>query len=347
MDVDEAARPLIAVCLRVADLRPGVDPLTGALALSAHGAALSAADEAALERALVIAEAWSAQVLAVAAGPPVADGPLRAAAALGARVLRVAWPPAADAAHGPEPRHAESSRVQPRDAEPFGPAADYLADVAGDTRGLAAALVTAIRTVGEPTLVLCGDHSPDRGTGALPAQLAHALGAAQALGLVAMQVDPQVGAGVAPQVGAGVAPQVRARLSVLGERRLDGGRRERLRIPTPAVCSAEAAGVRLRRASLPALLAADDAAIPVLEPDLSWAPSPTGDGGVRVVAARAYRPRTRVVAPPDGATPRARLLSLTGALTAHEPPTIVGPATPAEAADALLAYLTRAGYLDD
>ena len=346
MDVDEAARPLIAVCLRVADLRPGVDPLTGALALSAHGAALSAADEAALERALAIAEAWSARVLAVAAGPPVADGPLRAAAALGARVLRVAWPPAADAAHGPEPRHAESSRVQPRHAEPFGPADDYLADVAGNTRALAAALVTAIRTVGEPTLVLCGDHSPDRGTGALPAQLAHALGAAQALGLVALQVDPQV--------GAGVASQVRARLSVLGERRLDGGRRERLRIPTPAVCSAEAAGVRLRRASLPALLAADDAAIPVLEPDLSWAPSPTltwaaraaDDGGVRVVAARAYRPRTRVVAPPDGATPRARLLALTGALTAHEPPTIVGPATPAEAADALLAYLTRAGYLD-
>ncbi|ADP82671.1 mycofactocin-associated electron transfer flavoprotein beta subunit [Pseudofrankia inefficax] len=321
--------PLVAVCLRVADLRPRVDPLTGALTQSAHGVGLSAADEAALERALTIAEAWSGRVLALAAGPPIVDGPLRAASALGAQPLRVAWPPADPAAHG-GPGHGHDIPDQ-RDPEPFGPASQYLADVAGDTRALAVALVDAIRTVGEPALVLCGDHSPDRGTGALPAQLADALGAAQALGLVDLRVEPQ-------QVG---EPRQAGERRLLGERRLDGGRRERLRIPTPAVCSAEAAGVRLRRASLPALLATGDAPIPAVEP--------AGDadlaGAVRVESVRAYRPRTRVVPPPAGATPRDRLLALTGALVAHEPPMIVGPASAAEAADALLAYLTRAGYL--
>jgi electron transfer flavoprotein beta subunit len=40
-------------------------------------------------------------------------------------------------------------------------------------------------------------------------------------------------------------------------------------------------------------------------------------------------------------------LSLTGALVAHEPPTIIGPVGASEAADALLAFLARHGYLDD
>jgi electron transfer flavoprotein beta subunit len=32
---------------------------------------------------------------------------------------------------------------------------------------------------------------------------------------------------------------------------------------------------------------------------------------------------------------------------AHEPPTIIGPVEAAEAADALLSFLARHGYLDD
>ncbi|MBL7515520.1 hypothetical protein I6A94_37845, partial [Frankia sp. CN4] len=89
MTAGSTAGPLVAVCLRVTDLRPEVDPLTGVLTQSPHGAGLSPADEAALERALTLAEAWSGRVLAVTAGPPIADGPLRAAAALGAQVVGV------------------------------------------------------------------------------------------------------------------------------------------------------------------------------------------------------------------------------------------------------------------
>jgi electron transfer flavoprotein beta subunit len=175
-----------------------------------------------------------------------------------------------------------------------------------DERPLARALAAAVRGA---DLVLCGDW----GTGALPAFLAHELGAAQALGLVALRSDGS---------------------ELVGERRLDGGRRERLRIPRPAVCSLEAAGVRLRRAPLSGLLEAHS--IRMIE------------GGALPLGVEAVlpgRPRTRVVAAPTGSA-RERLLALTGALAEHDPPAIVGPVGAAEAADALLDFLRRNGYLD-
>jgi electron transfer flavoprotein beta subunit len=126
------------------------------------------------------------------------------------------------------------------------------------------------------------------------------------------------------------------------ERRLDGGRREVLRVPSPAVCSIEAAGVRLRRAPLSAALAAESADTPVAAAGaIAHAHERIRlrhDGG------RPYRPRTRVVAPPAGAAPRDRLLDLTGALVVHDPPTLIGPIGAAGAADALLDYLRRHGY---
>jgi electron transfer flavoprotein beta subunit len=54
-----------------------------------------------------------------------------------------------------------------------------------------------------------------------------------------------------------------------------------------------------------------------------------------------------VVAPPEEDDPRLRLLALTGALVAHDPPTVVGPVDAPAAADALLDYLHRHGYLVD
>jgi electron transfer flavoprotein beta subunit len=73
---------------------------------------------------------------------------------------------------------------------------------------------------------------------------------------------------------------------------------------------------------------------------------PVGPAEVVVGPVRPFRPRTRVVPAPDGDDPRLRLLALTGALVAHDPPTVVGPIDAAGAADALLAFLIRHGYLD-
>jgi electron transfer flavoprotein beta subunit len=294
---------LVVACVRYTDLRPDVDPLTGAITRDVHRAGLSAPDEAAIEHALRIAEAWSSGVLVVTAGPAASEGTLRQIMALGCDVLRIPWP---------------------TDRSGLGSDQSFVDDVAGDERAMARAVAAVVRSAGDPALVVCGDRSADRGTGAFPAFLAHALGAAQALGLVDLRPDDG---------------------GLLAERRLDGGRRERLRVPRPAVCSVEGAGVRLRRASLPATLAAGRTPVPTAS-----APALTAQDGAGPVTpgpAVPYRPRTRVIPPPDSAAPRQRLLSLTGALVAHEPPTIIGPVDATEAADALLAFLARHGYLDD
>ncbi|HTL23877.1 MAG TPA: mycofactocin-associated electron transfer flavoprotein beta subunit [Mycobacteriales bacterium] len=277
---------LVVALLHPVDLRTAVDPLTGAVTSDPRLASLSASDEAALEHALALGSAWDARVLALSAGGPEADGALREARARGAEVRRVA--------------HAGA----------------YLDDLVRDEQALARVLVAAI---GErPDLVLCGDRSADRGTGALPAFVAHELGVVQAPGLVSLALEDG---------------------ALLGERRLDQGRRERIRIPLPAVCSVEAAGVHLRRASLPASLAAAEEPVQVVE---AAPPAPR----VRVVQARPARPRPRQVAAPTGSA-RERLLALTGALLSHEPPTVVGPVDAPEAVDALLDFLVRHGYLSE
>jgi electron transfer flavoprotein beta subunit len=306
------ARPLIVACLRICDLRPEVDAITGSIRRDTWGIGLSAADGAALEHALRIAERWSARVVAVTVGPATVEPVLREVAALGAEVLRVPLP-------GAESDH------------------PYERELGGDEQALARAIVAALRPWGPPSLVLCGDRSADRGTGALPAFVAHELGAAQALGLVSLEALPAT-----DDAGAGGGRVLRA------YRRLDGGWREQLTVALPAVCSVEGAGVHLRRASLTGALAAAGSAVPTDR----WRPT-AADGSdderadVRVGGSRAFAPRTRLLPAPEGEDPRLRLLALTGALVAHDPPTVIGPVGAVEAADQLIAFLVRHGYLDD
>jgi electron transfer flavoprotein beta subunit len=211
---------------------------------------------------------------------------------------------------------AEALRVEPAK----GVARPQAADLVGGGQDSAAALAAALRQrYGVPDLVLCGDRSADRGTGSFPAFLAAALDTAQVLGVVRME------------------PEDDGVLRV--HRRLDGGRREVLLVRRPAVVSVEAAGIRLRRAGLPATLASGRAAIPVVR-----APAATAAQRIRVLGAHPYRPRPRELAGPSGTALR-RTLELTGALTERTPPTVLGPLSPSQAADELLAYLRRHGYL--
>jgi electron transfer flavoprotein beta subunit len=269
-----------------------------------RGAGPAASEWAALELALQLAEQWDGRVLAVCAGPPDAENTLREAAAVGAQVLRVVLP-GVQAGGGP---HGE---LEPLEV--------YLDELTSDGRAVAAGLVAAVRGIGDPDLVLCGSRSVDRGTGSLPAFLAAELGAAQALGLIRLEADGD---------------------TLIGERRLDLGRRERLRIPRPAVVSVDGGGLRLRRSGMRSALAATRLEIPVIHPDVP--PSPLHRG-----TARPYRPRSRVVPAPAGESARERLLELTGALVERTPPTLLRPTTAAEAADALLGYLRRSGHLTD
>lgn len=295
--------PLIVACLRIVDLRPSVDPLDGSVTRDPLGVGLSPADGAALEHALRLAGSWGGRVVAVSVGPASVEPVLREVAALGVAVVRV-------------PADPESDRHR------------YVTELAGDEQALARTLAAAIRPFGPPHLVLCGDRSVDRGTGALPAYLAHELRASQALGLVALDVG---------------GPD-----TLMVERRLDGGWRERLRVHLPAVCSVEGAGVRLRRASLAGALAVDGGPLPVDDP-LGVAESAghdPGPGPLRFGGTLPYSPRTRVLPAPESDDPRLRLLALTGALVAHEPPTVVHPADAAAAVDTFLAFLARHGYVD-
>jgi len=314
--------PLVVVCLRQAAARPDVDLLTGTVRPPVHGAGPAPAELAALELGLRFAAAWHGEVLAVTAGPPAAEATLRDALAAGAaEVLRVDWPEA-----------------------------DYLDGLAADEQALAAGLAGALRPR-RPALVLCGDRSADRGTGALPAFLAHELGAVQALGLVSLALPgdtpgPAADAGqtaereAAPASGGGAAAeagQEAAAPGLAGERRLPGGWRERLWIGLPAVCSVEAAGISLRRAPLDAMLASRRARIPVVRPAAgSWG---------RLVAGppRPYRPRTHEVPAAPAGPARERLAELSGVLVQRDPPTLLGPATPEEAAAALLDFLRKTG----
>lgn len=287
--VTAANARVIAACVKWADLRPEIDPLLGSVTTGAHGAGISESDRAAVEVALATASAWgdggaaAASVVVVCLGPPQAEAALREFLACGAdRVVRV----------------------------------DVAASIASNEVAALLAAVLAPADL-EADLVVCGDVSADRGSGSVPAFLAHELGHAQALGLIA--VDASVD---------GVLQAVR---------RLDGARRERLRVTTPAVISVEGSVADLRRASLAATLAAREAEIELRTPRVVVAADP--------IRLHPWRPRSRVLAPPEGADALDRIVQLTGAFVDRTPPrTLV--LEPAAAAAAVLDQLRVWGYLD-
>jgi electron transfer flavoprotein beta subunit len=289
----------------------------------------------------VIAVCWKWTPRRVAVDPltgavhpqPRSDGPspadeaalevaLRLAEPAGEPVTVVcAGPPAADAAL--------------RDAAAAGAARlvriDGLDDDAPSDRvaaALAAALTGGLAEGGAARLVVCGDRSLDRGSGAVPAYLAAELGAAQGLGATGVEVVDGDG--------------------LLVTRRLDGGRRERVRVPGDqvAVVSVEGAAARLRRASLPGVVAARTVAIEVVTASPS-APGGRGAAGgsavPAVVRTGPYRPRARRRPSPADADPYARILALTGAMTDRTPPVLVH-LEPAAAAARILDQLRQWGY---
>jgi electron transfer flavoprotein beta subunit len=281
--VVSARPPRIGAALKWQPLRPEVDLLTGTVAFDERLMGASEADLAALECALRLADAWGGEVAAACAGPAGADAMLRDALAAGA---------------------GRAVRCQLR----------------GSSSSAAAAAALAHAFNGFDVIV-CGDHSRDRGSGSVPALLAAELGAAQALGLVKLEPD-----------GAS---------SILAERRLDGGRRERLRVRPPSVLSVEGATARLRRAPLRGVLRAGH-----LEVERVDAASRARDAAPARGRLRPYRPRARALDPPDPELPaRERILQLTGALAARSGREVVR-AEPPKAAEQLLDALRAWGYIE-
>jgi electron transfer flavoprotein beta subunit len=282
----------VVVLLTWSATRHEVDPLSGVVTHDPRSVALSAVDEAALEVALRLGEQWEVEVIACSAGPPEVEGALEVALATGAaRAVRV------DVGDGAQP-----------------PA-------------IGEALAGWIRPLGS-VVVVAGSHGVDFGSGAVPAVVAHELGAAQALGLVEVQAG-----------SAGVVEAIR---------RADRGVRERVRATAPSVISVEGSVATLRRASLRATLAAPRRPIEVVAPAHDRRPSRR----LREVGAHPYRPRPHVVAPPAGADALDRIRQLTGAMVPRTPPRTL-ELEPEAAADAILDQLgtwgrgPRADGLDD
>jgi electron transfer flavoprotein beta subunit len=189
-------------------------------------------------------------------------------------------------------------------------AAHVLLDPAAPSAVVARALVDAMPSGVD--VVLCGAWSTDRGSGSVPAFIAAHMGAAQALGLVSLSWSDE---------------------GFVAERRLDRGRRERLSVTRPAVLSVEGGSARLRRAGLPGVI--DTRSIRVKTHPFEYTPA--------AVRTAPYRPRPRVLLPPEGDTARERIVALTGALADRTPPQRVTLDPPA-AADRILEQLAAWGY---
>jgi electron transfer flavoprotein beta subunit len=187
---------------------------------------------------------------------------------------------------------------------------DAASDIPSDMT--AAALAGQLKSA---RAVWCGDISLDRGSGSVPAFLAAHLEAEQATGLIAAEL------------GDG---------RILAVRRLDGGRRERLRVRPIAVLSVEGATARLRRASLAGEIAARRAPITIVA-------GPVHKPVVEAIT-RPFRPRPRVLAPPAGVTARERIAALTAVGTATAGRVDPVHLSPVDAADRLLAALADWGY---
>jgi electron transfer flavoprotein beta subunit len=287
--------PAIVVARKWVDRRPKVDPLTGATATDPRTSGASDPDDAALEWALRMGAAWGLEVIAVTGGPPEADAVLRTALAAGAhRGIRVS--------------------------------------VASDAVSASVATALAQVAVGvQAAAVVCGDASWDRGSGSVPAFLAHLLGVPQALGLLRIELEDN------------------HRGAVRAWRRLDGGRREELRVTAPFVCSVEGGTARLRRASLPDMLGGRTATVERWEETVeATVAGPAPESPVPALPPRRrrpYRPRAHVVpGPPADLGDRERIVALTGAMTQRTAPRAV-EADPDRAAamilDALAAWETE------
>lgn len=275
----------VAACVKWVDLHPETDVANGVPRPSVHSWGFSEADRAALEVAIRLAEAAGTDAVLVCAGPVEAKAALQELAASGAsRAVLV-----------DHPLHA-------------GPG----------TSGAVLAGVLGAAGLGVHSVV-CGDMSNGRGSGSVPAILAHHLGAAQALGLLEVSGVP--------------GDRMRA------VRRLDGARREVIEITGPAVLSVEGSVARLRRAPLSATLGATAPKVEVITPG-------THHAAAQVARVLPWRPPPRQLPAPHAPDAFDRVLELTGALTDRTPPRTV-EASPSEAARVILDQLRSWGYLSD
>lgn len=187
-------------------------------------------------------------------------------------------------------------------------------------------LAAALRTEGLPDVVLCGWRTLSGGSGKVPALLGEYLNWPVVTDIVALEIEA-------------------ARIWV--RRRLARGGRAEGEVTMPAVLAIAADDVRLRYASLPGLMSAKRAAIPVLTlPDLGLSPLDLSFPTPTVQAATPPRPRPRTIfVPPSDLPAHERVEQILSAGVARKQALWV-EGSAEKAADAIVQFLRDHGLLE-
>jgi electron transfer flavoprotein beta subunit len=187
-------------------------------------------------------------------------------------------------------------------------------------------IAAALRTEGLPDLVFCGARTLDRGSGKIPALLGEYLDWPVVTDITGFEIS---------------AARVRF------QRRLARGARSEGEVTMPAILAIEAGGVRLRYASLPGLMQAKRAEIPVRHlPDLGLSPQDANFPASTVHVAMPPRPRPRAIFIPDGSlSPDERIAQIMSAGVTTKVEQIVEGSSE-EMADVIIAFLRERGFLE-
>ncbi|MBK8185371.1 MAG: electron transfer flavoprotein subunit beta/FixA family protein [Candidatus Competibacteraceae bacterium] len=188
-------------------------------------------------------------------------------------------------------------------------------------------LAATLRVIGLPDLVLCGGHSADRGSGTVPA-------------LLAEQLDwPAVTDVTRFEITEGRA---------LAQRRLARGARAESEVQLPAVLGLDTERIRLRQASLPKLMQAQHAPIPLYSLEaLDLSPQDLHFPAMTLHEVMPPRPRARIMFAPDAtASAQERVAQILSAGIAGKSGQKVEGGTPEQQADAIIDFLRQHGFLE-
>jgi len=188
-------------------------------------------------------------------------------------------------------------------------------------------LAAALRLQGLPDLLLCGARSVDRGAGKLPALLGELLDWPVVTDVTRFELQ-----------------QSRA----LTQRRLARGARAEGEVKLPAVVGLEPELAKLRQASLPGLIAAKRAEIPVLHlADLGLSPQDLHFPAVTLHEVMPPRPRPRALFMPDShLPPHERVAQIMSAGVTGKSGEILEGRSAEEMADAIIAFLKTHGFVE-
>jgi electron transfer flavoprotein beta subunit len=188
-------------------------------------------------------------------------------------------------------------------------------------------LAAALRTEGIPDLVLCGWRTLSGGSGKVPALLAEYLNWPVVTDITRLEIKAA---------------------RVYFRRRLAKGGRAEGEVTMPAVLAVAAEDVRLRYASLPGLMAAQRAVIPVRSlPDLGLSPLDLSFPTATVHVTTPPRPRPRSIFIPPGTLPpheRVDQILSAGVVSRQQASRVEGP--PEQAAEAIFAFLCARGFVE-